>query len=145
MGCSGNQLLKYFEALIAKKGLFIFIIKCPIMKFKSYCFNLIFSVVPTDPEFLSGGGCRISSSPIDSHKAGSVKTKTKAYTPLRLLFSHSALLSYPRAWSEITSNSNAHTPTLYTCAHIHTETHRHCSSGNSCLLWKTWKSLFHVM
>ena len=41
-----------------------------------------------------------------------------------LLSFHSALLSYPRAWSKITANSNAHTHSypVYMSTHTHSDT-----------------------
>lgn len=82
----------------------------------------------TDPEFLSGGGCYIYSSPTDSTQGRGVLKQRQKHKLLWgcysvLLFFHSALLSYPRARSKITANSKAHTLTLYTWACAHTPRH----------------------
>ena len=107
--------------------------------------------MPTDPEFLSGGGCYIFSSSTQLNtRSGQGVLKQKQKHKLLwvcycvLLSFHSVLLSYPRAWSKITANSNAHTLTpVHMSAYTHPDTPT--SQFRKLLVVKTWKSFFHVM
>lgn len=98
--------------------------------------SFVFTDVPTEPEFLSGGGCYIYSSPTDSTQLGSVKTKTKAYAPLRLLLRAAGILSLCYAFlSESLEQDNSQQQCIYihpgldTWARVHTHTH---TGGSEC-------------
>lgn len=114
-----------------------------IIKLQAILFSLhFFLLCPlTQSSCLEVDVIFIYSSPTDSTQDRQVlKNKDKSMSSseaVTLLSFHSALLSYPRAWSKITANSNAHTHSLYTCTHTHTQTHKHRCSGNSCLVVKT--------
>ncbi len=118
-GVQRKAIVKIFwsTSVTATKACLRFLQNVPQSNLEPYCFHFIFSDVPTDPEFLSGGGCYIYSSPSDSTQGRGVLRQRKKHMLLWgcyfvLLSFHSALLSYPRARSKITADSNAHTLTL---------------------------------